>query len=681
MSFLSNFDVFQQPISLNLNNNNNLSTISGKIMTLFVFSYALFALMRSDLFLKVNPRITVEQIRPFLRPHIYFNNSNFTLAFGLFHETFGYVSDPTIFKFSAGLSSMDNIKNDFLKFERKVDFCSEEDFRVAGNNFKKTNRSNLYCLNLKNDDLQIFGALNEVKMQIAYITLDRCKNSTENNYICKTLDEQNEFLQKTFVDIVLQNNLVDYSDLDNPIKNDVNKYYTSIDINFSKLMTAKIKHVRVDSDKGFFFNEIDSKDFYSGEDVFHDFKSGSEDQALLEIQLIPDEKETIHTRVYQHIAELLAQIGGILNILMLTAIFIVNIELPYLMTKILSTGLYSFQSLDYEQEITKETGDSLEQEGREENVKFENDPFEIGIQNISSSKEKEKVFSSDFLLNRRIINKSKKERTEIRKSLTLKKDENKNTIKYNLIEENKLPFFSKHFTEKFRTSPISIPIPQIKGDFDTATDHSISIKDFKIKKYSKSISINKIENDEKKKSDKTMGRRTKFFESLRKKIENLKKKEELSKFVEIINFKKSFPINFCSYLSILLRCKKFRLKPKEKLFLLGEEQINKDLDVLKIINLMNDVEKLKMILLNKKQRYLFNLLKKPLITLKDEDSVNNTILSSIKIRIKKDLVETYYRELIHNKNRSEIDERILQLLDQDIINYKKELHQIMSLNK
>ena len=148
--------------------------------------------------------------------------------------------------------------------------------------------------------------------------------------------------------------------------------------------------------------------------------------------------------------------------------------------------------------------------------------------------------------------------------------------------------------------------------------------------------------------------------NIRKLLEHNEKKGETN-----------FPINFYSYLSILFKCKKFKLKQNEKLFLLGERQIKKDLDIFKIINCMNDVEKLKLILLNEKQRYLFNLLQKPIITTKhinQELEKSPLIVDGTKKRVKKSIVETFYKDLVSDTAKSDIDKRMLLLVDKNLVN-------------
>lgn len=249
MSFFSKLDIFQQPISFNLNNNVKLSTNFGKFMTIVVVSYALYALIRSNLVLKTNPIIKVENHRPLERPHIYFNTSNFTIALGIFQDNVGYISDPKIFKLNAELNFFDNEKNTYFSIQKNIFLCSEENYNNAGENFKQTNTSNLFCLDMNNETAHIYGGLNEKKMQSLTLKLSRCQNSTENNFLCKSIEEQDNILQTSFLDVVLQNDLVDYSNLDFPIKNDVNKYYTNIDVNLSKSMNARVKHIIVESDK------------------------------------------------------------------------------------------------------------------------------------------------------------------------------------------------------------------------------------------------------------------------------------------------------------------------------------------------------------------------------------------------------------------------------------------------
>jgi len=82
------------------------------------------------------------------------------------------------------------------------------------------------------------------------------------------------------------------------------------------------------------------------------------------------------------------------------------------------------------------------------------------------------------------------------------------------------------------------------------------------------------------------------------------------------------PYNESKYMKHLLMkifCKK---DPEEELAKKARSQVMKDLDVIKIIEKLQEIDKLKNLLLNKYQREAFNFIEKPVITLNDHNPVH-----------------------------------------------------------
>ena len=675
MSFLTKFDIFKQPVQLSLNKDSKVSTHFGKLVTFFMVFYTTYTFLQSDLVLKKNPTIKVENFRPYILPHTKLDRSNFTFAVGLYDLKLGYIFDPTMFSFVATLSFYNNTTNDIIERSLELDLCKEEDFINAGENFKRTLQTNLFCFQLNNETIDLFGSLNEEANQMFYLDLNGCKNSSENNFTCKSIEEQKAFFQSKYEDFIYQNDAIDYSNYYSPLKKDVRKNYILIDSYLAKTLTLFIKHFSILSDNGFFFENMERQDSYTIESIVYDFEGNNlnekESKPLVRLDVYPDGQTSIHSRKYQHIQDLLAEMGGVLNIFVLVGILIINIEVPYIMTKKISSELYTY---------------NIEKNEREKNdIPTENEERK-GIFDLSGLNSYK---SSEITKTHNLTEFSPRDLKSIVKKVTILQnehlDESKDLsissvlqTKENEINPNLLP------KENFNYSIINIngdnsyftvKMPTSRGDEDMVYEKSPKCANDNIRvqrrsrfsstNTSKIIKSSFMMNNVKKKLT-LMESAVKFSSDLKKKLNFRRLLEHHDK-----KGKKNFPINFLSYLSILFKCKKFKLNQKEKLFLLGEQQIKKDLDIFKIINCMNDVEKLKMILLNDQQRYLFDLLQKPIITTKhinQELEKNTLIVDGSKKRVRRSIVETIYKDLISNATKSDIDKRILHLVDKNLVN-------------
>ena len=663
MHLFSQVDLFKQPVQLNINKNKNISTHFGKLLTLFMIFYIFYTLFGSNLVLRRNPTVKVENLRPLTRPPIQFNNSNFTFAVGLYDLNLGYIVDPTIFSYSAGLYITDNLNNTSRNIDLEIKICEEGDFINGGDNIKKTSTANLFCFKFTNETIDVYGAVDERMMKFLYLELNKCKNTSENNFTCKSPEEQENFLQGKFQDIIVQNDAIDYSDYLHPIKKDVIKHYVQLDVSFLKIVKTYIKHISFFSDDGFFFEDVKNRNSYNVESIIYDFQSNKFDdnQALLRIEMYSDNQETIHSRKYQHIQDLLAEMGGVLNIFILVGILIINIEIPYMMTKKISSELYTYNIEKNEKEKDEIPGEKEESKKQFSEITKSPNLTDFSPTDVKSIVKKMTILKNEHLndsVDLPFSSFSKSKENEINPKL-LSQD--------NLIN-SKICRQDSFFTVK---------IPILRGDEDTVYEKSLEAEHandnirvqrgngFSSANTSKIIKTNSTISNKKKKIS-LMQTAFKFSIDFKNKLNFRRLLAHNAK-----RGKKNFPINFLSYLSILFKCKRFKLNQKEKLFLLGEQQIKKDLDIFKIINCMNDVEKLKMILLNDQQRYLFNLLQKPIITTKhisQELDKNALIVDGSKNRVKRSIIETFYKDLIANTTKSDIDKRILLLVDKNLVN-------------
>lgn len=123
-------------------------------------------------------------------------------------------------------------------------------------------------------------------------------------------------------------------------------------------------------------------------------------------------------------------------------------------------------------------------------------------------------------------------------------------------------------------------------------------------------------------------------------------------------------------------------RTKLKLYNKASDGLLKYINILQMVQMLQDFEKLKLIIFNKEQLALFNYLSKPLISLqKPEDSsedesfsiTSGTKLSKIMKYMEggnsqeqcKDIIK-YYTHLLSTGKYSNIDKKLFELLDDDL---------------
>jgi len=131
--------------------------------------------------------------------------------------------------------------------------------------------------------------------------------------------------------------------------------------------------------------------------------------------------------------------------------------------------------------------------------------------------------------------------------------------------------------------------------------------------------------------------------------------------------------SFFEFLKIKYKPSFFKMKTKELLVSEALNVYNKEMDVLSILQKLNEIDKLKMILLNFEQIKLFNMMAKPTITLNNlqkegQLSENNRMyltLQTMKESTHIAQIQSYFHKVKEEgKKASEIDQRLVKLIDE-----------------
>lgn len=140
---------------------------------------------------------------------------------------------------------------------------------------------------------------------------------------------------------------------------------------------------------------------------------------------------------------------------------------------------------------------------------------------------------------------------------------------------------------------------------------------------------------------------------------------------------RNLKFNLFDYMKLAIKLKKFCLTNEEKLFIKGQKEIEAEMDIIVIMKKLQEIEKLKKILLNKNELFLFDLLEKPLIYLEKEEIVGDLHIDFRKKSVmvnsttktnynKNEIIENY--SAVKNSD-SYISKQILKLIDEDVYKF------------
>lgn len=511
---------------------------------------------------KTNPQILNQDLKVEKRPSLYLSKENFTFSVGLADETNAFLIDPQIFEFAITIYHQDSENYEMRQFSLKL--CEENDYQLHKELFHKLKLNKTYCL--PDEVLKIDGYWDEDQLNYFYVDLKKCENTTENSS-CKSNEEIEKFLQTAYIDIYIDSPNIEFSNYYTPFKHELSIFYQKLSINMYKIMEIYLKSSVFQTDQGWFFESLQFiKGFVVGNYLYDlgAYEKNTILQIFYSISVYSSEKKSTISRRYQKVQDILAQFGGVCNILLIIGFFLAKVENHYSFIYETMNKLYDFQVK------TQEKDEKIHKKPKSGNF-------------LSKNQDKELVESSANSLN--------KTAKSLREKLA----------------------FQLNFTRFFKKPEVLKP------------------------------QISKIER----------------FHSFKQR-------------------KKSLFFGFCSYLWLLLKKKKFRLNKREVLFMKAERKITEETDIVNIVQKLQDIEKLKKVLLTEEQLFFFELLEKPVISTKERENAvskeeimmissrnhEKTVNESKKIRKFREA----YLFLKEKAESSHCDKQLLELIDEEILN-------------
>ena len=288
-----------------------ISTILSIIMGLSISIYFFLKLFNTDEFTVITSEITPEGIES-----LELSNNTFYFNFAL-EDPISYKPfiDETIYypKVYYKFAQRD-VEQGFIWTEKILDFgpCVLNDF---GTNYHKFfihhNLSNYYCI--KNLNESIKGVFQKNEYSFIFVELFECKNSSEKNN-CKSQREIDYYLDGTFISIEYQGLTIDPNNYSDPNLPTLSEYYTTISHNFFKEIHIYFKEILVQTDKGWIFPNIYTKQ-YSQYDHTEDMISLKSTQKgnFLEFSIKYADKIQRYMRTYTKAQTVISNIGGFIK--------------------------------------------------------------------------------------------------------------------------------------------------------------------------------------------------------------------------------------------------------------------------------------------------------------------------------------------------------------------------------
>ena len=323
MSFkrmFKNLDIFGLSYELNINKNNKLKTTAGANLTILfiVIIIVLFIRYGIQFYYRNNPNIVLSQIVGDyeIKP---LDNSNFFFAFRI-EDTLGNLYNDTSIIQGFDVKINEYLKNSALEWvfnstnSLKVKFekCDQLISNQKKFNFKKWNCINFSSIN----NINGFWDANVVRfLEINTLQSPNCSSGN--------LDQYKNVINNLYFSYLYVQAIPRMSNYSNPLPKILVNSFDNLDINTTKTKIQLYKTINMETDYGWIFSNKKNSTLYSLDYQLSDFVMKYQTNNLLHsMQIFIGNYSEVYTKSYAKIQELLAQIGGFLNIFYISILFL-----------------------------------------------------------------------------------------------------------------------------------------------------------------------------------------------------------------------------------------------------------------------------------------------------------------------------------------------------------------------
>ena len=312
-------DIFGVPPLFTIRGYQTFQTIIGSILTLLCILIMIIyvSIFLHQMVYHTKPTILTSIYNDEIPKSVNLTSENFSFAFSLQNQEYQSYIDKTIYNVTAVQTKVFLTNNDTSEiYKENIDIikCSQYNFEIIPEYFKKLPLNNLYCLNKS-----IYQLEGEFKREVfSYIKLNfsKCVNSTENNFTCKPLNEINEHLSGGFLGMFMPDYNIVPTQFFPPYRIYGKNLYNGFSIKYFADIFLYLKNIEIITDVGYFFTKKEFLNF-----VVYDYLQSIIDHRIedhfLSLTLRLSSKREIHERTYIKIQSIFSNFGGMLKMILL----------------------------------------------------------------------------------------------------------------------------------------------------------------------------------------------------------------------------------------------------------------------------------------------------------------------------------------------------------------------------
>lgn len=339
-SMLSFFDIFKKPFVFLFRQKQQSSTYLGFVLSMTLFFLPIYMFFTSDMLNKTNPIVNDQIITQDHASLITLSPENFEIAVGVTDYLGVGIVDPTIFtidiiQFHVDFNSTTKKKYvSSLEYQKTIPCSQQSDLS------EKFGWNNYLCL--RNATLELEGMFDEKHVKAVVVKITLCNNMTRNN-TCKSQAEIIKFFSDKSFWLYYQDTMYEVSNYENPIRKTWRIMNVDSSYGTPRVNNIFFRKLELMTDDNVLFSTTQKTKYGWIKEQFE----GNSDYVMIDTDIITvnflSSKNLQHCqRTYQKLGELIAIIGGFLNIIIIFSKFMTTMLNEINMKNIIMNSLYSY---------------------------------------------------------------------------------------------------------------------------------------------------------------------------------------------------------------------------------------------------------------------------------------------------------------------------------------------------
>ncbi|CAD8074058.1 unnamed protein product [Paramecium sonneborni] len=480
--YFRQLDLFTKPVQLLIKKEEGHKTTIGASLSLIVIVVmSIFFVNSLIVYADRSKPVTLTTEVYHAEPKLFeLQPNNFTLQFGFQDATFATYIDESIyfvepFLVSKSVEIINGTQQSVYNYaELPLVQCSKDIIKQdsLAEYFSHFDLATNFCIDWnKIDKINMQGTFDAVNYQYILLKFKMCteKNKKKSISECKSKEEIMKKLNHNYLSLQMSSYYVDLQTTQSPYIPKGEDLFTTISSQIFKEITIYLQPVTTYTDSGAFFSDIhyDTTLKYLHHTEMIDF---NEEDLIANVAIRMHTIEQVNYRQYTRIQALLAELGGLWNVLFTISMLI---QIP-------------FSSISYKLQIINSL---FNFDGQEETINDDQDNFLFSHQDapIINSKQSSKIYAENIQkntlndiqqTNRKLISPIKIGNTPLKKSKFQRQDSFRSSIKSSYKVQQKLQELNQQcmkiqnagtLDEDIKVKTIDKLNQQVKGFFQTVS--------------------------------------------------------------------------------------------------------------------------------------------------------------------------------------------------------------------